>query len=258
MLYLLTDLRNSFDFFIRNHITFSRKNYSEKQQEYRDVLCDEEQIKFYQNLNDKYDTQIIENSTNRNFCENLYFLNVFDKYLTKKTADNISVLDIGSKNWSYVKSEYLFLKSFARDFNLTGIELDAYRMCTNFYTRYEIAKFYTKNLPNTNYVAGDFMQHNEKYNYIIWILPFIKEYPLVKWGLPLKYFKPEEMLLHAYDSLKECGELLIINQGEEEYSIQQKLNKKLNLPSEYYGEIEDIFSLFKNQRYCSKIIKNIS
>ena len=63
------------------------------------------------------------------------------------------------------------------------------------------------------YIAGDLLKHNQKYDYIIWYLPFITEYPLIKWGLPLKYFKPLKMLEHAYHLLNKNGELLIINQG---------------------------------------------
>ena len=256
MKYLIDNIRNRFDFFLRNRITFSRKNYSEEPEDLRNIFTSEEQKVFYDNLKQKYDYNLLEDSTCRNFTANLYFLNIFDKYLSKNNKNELKILDVGSKNWAYVKSEYVFFKSFAKDFSLNGIELDAYRMYSNFYTRFEIAKFYTKDLLNTNYIAGDFMEHKGKYDYIIWILPFITEYPLVKWGLPLKYFKPEEMLSRAYELLNPNGELLIINQGEEEYKIQQGLNKKLNIKAEYYNEIDDVFNIFKNKRYCSKIIKS--
>ena len=255
MLYFLADIRNRFDFFMRKRMNLSRSNYSEKPQNYKDALFGAEQIRLYELLKQEYDTSLIENSTQRNFSENIYFLNVFNKFLSKKSAESISVLDIGSKNWSYVKSEHAFFSSFAKELHLNGIELDAYRLCTNLYTRYEIAKFYTKGLLSTEYIVGDFMEHNDKYDYIIWILPFIKKYPLIKWGLPLKYFKPKEMLLHAYNCLKDGGELLIINQGEEEYTIQQKLNRELGLDDVLYGEIPDVFNLFLNKRYCLKITK---
>ncbi len=224
MKYFLNNLKNNFDFFLRNHLVISRKNYCEKNS-MESVMLDS------------------------------YFLSVFKKYLTCKKG-RIKALDVGSKNWEYVKSEYYFFKSFSADFTLNGIELDPYRLNSNFYNRLEIAKFHTKNLKNTNYITGDFLEHEEAYDYIIWILPFITQYPLVKWGLPLKYFKPEEMLNHAFSLLNMGGELLIINQGEKEYEIQRELNRKLHLPAQYFGEIEDEYKLFKNKRYCSKIVKN--
>ena len=251
MISFFNDLRNRFDFFLRSHITFSRKDYSEATN--KEIL--ENVITDYKNLSTKYNLNLLENLSARNVLENLYFLNIFDKYLTKKPNQTLSLLDIGSKNWNYVKSEYLFLSSLSNEPKLDGIELDAYRLNCQFYSRYKIAKFYTKDLKNTNYISGDFIKHKGKYDYIIWILPFITEYPLQKWGLPLKYFKPKEMLNHAFELLKEGGEILIINQGEEEYKIQQDLNKKLNIQTEYYSEAEDKLNLFKNKRFVSKIIK---
>lgn len=247
-MYMLDNLKNNFDFFLRSHITFSRKNYTENADDISDIAVPED-------LKQKYNIALFEPSTTRLFLENIYFLMIFNKYFSKHTLDNVSVLDIGSKNWSYVKSEFLFFQSFTKAFNLSGIELDAYRLNSKFYTRYEVAKYYTQGLFNTNYIVGDFLKHTRKYDYIIWILPFVSEYPLIRWGLPLKYFNPESMLLHAYDLLNRNGELLIINQGENEYNIQLELNKKLNLHSENYGQIEDKYDLFKNKRYCSKIIK---
>ncbi len=251
----IDNIRNSIDFFLRNNITLSRKNYSEKAESINKTSFSDKQKEILNRINEIYDLRLIQNSTNFNFLMNLYYIILFDKYLSKNSSDNISILDIGSKNWEYVKSEYLFFNSFSKQTYLTGIELDAYRLCTNLYNRYEIAKFHSKDLPNTNYIAGDFLNHNKKYDYIIWILPFITKYPLIKWGLPLKYFKPKEMLKHAYNLLNNGGELLIINQGEEEYKIQQNLNKDLELKAEYYGLIEDFFDTYKNKRFCSKIVK---
>ncbi|MBR6126527.1 hypothetical protein IKQ21_02480 [bacterium] len=252
----LEDLKNRFDFFLRERITLSRKYYKEVPYSLSDIYFTKEQNDFYEKLSQKYNLSPFEGLSVRNFLENLYFLDVFDKYISKKLKTETSILDIGSKNWSYVRSEYLYFKSFNEKVLLNGIELDAYRLSSDFYTRYEIARFYKKDLPDTNYIAGDFMKHNSEYDYIIWILPFVTEYPLIKWGLPLKYFKPQEMLLHAYNMLNEGGQMLIINQGEEEANIQKDLLKVTNISRESdFKEIEDHFNLFKNKRYCFTIVK---
>lgn len=257
MQYIIDNIRNNFDFFLRNLITFSRKNYYETPQDLSEIFANKELKNLYNTLNTTYGDLLSKNTTQRNFLLNLYYLNIFDKYFSKRTKDALSILDIGSKNWEYVKSEYVFFQSFTKNFTLNGIELDAYRMSDNFYNRFEIAKFYTKNMINTTYISGDFIKHQQKYDYIIWILPFITKHPLVKWGLPLRYFKPQDMLIHAYDILNPDGELLIINQGEAEYSIQQELVNKTIPNSKYivFGEIQDSLGIFKNRRYCSKLIK---
>ena len=258
MLYFADNLKNNIDFFLRSLIHLSKKDYFEAPQNLEGVFESEEQGNLFCTLKDRYGSLLSQNTTRRIFLLNLYFLNIFDKHLSKKEGKELSILDIGSKNWEYVRSEYAFFKSFAKEFVLNGIELDAYRVCSNFYNRYEIAKFYTKDLQNTNYLCGDLLEHQEKYDCIIWILPFITKHPLVKWGLPLKYFKPLEMLVHAYKLLKPAGEMLIINQGEEEYLIQQELIAKMDVENTYLplGEIEDCFGLFKNKRYCTKLIKS--
>ena len=253
MVYFIENLKNNFDFFLRN--PFSRKNYYEKPEDLSNVFENKDEENYYEDLKEKYGCELAKNTTERRFLEDIYFLHIFDKCLGKTQKDNMSVLDIGSKIWSYVKSEHIFFNSFCENVCLNGIELDAYRLLSNFYTRCEVAKFYTKNLKNTHYIASDLMLHSGKYDYIIWILPFITKYPLVKWGLPLRYFKPLEMLEYAYNLLNQNGELLIINQGEEEYKIQQELYKNLNLSPILYDEIQDKFDLFKNKRYCSKIVK---
>lgn len=254
-MYFLDNLKNNFDFFIRSRMAFSRKNFKEKPEDLSKIIFNQKQQTVINNLKNTYDLDFLKNSTKRIFLENIYFLKVFDKYFSINKNDNIKILDIGSKNWSYVKSEYLFFFAHKKDFILNGIELDCNRLNSNFYSRAEIAKFYSQSLKNANYTAGDLMGHNEKYDYIIWILPFILKYPLVKWGLPLKYFKPEEMLSHAYNLLNDNGQMLIINQGISEFEAQKELNQKSGLNFEYFGLIEDDFNLFKNERYCCKITK---
>ncbi len=254
MKYFYTDFRNNIDFFLRSLITISRKNYCEKPADINKLFDNKEQRCLYNELEKRYDLGSFKKLNEVNFLTNLNFLDIFEKHIMPEEK-TLSVLDIGSKNWNYAASEYVFFKSFTNKLRLRGIELDAYRLCTNLYNRYEIAKFYTKDLEDTEYIPDNLMNHTEKYDYIIWILPFITEYPLLRWGLPLKYFKPEEMLEHAYSLLNNNGELLIINQGEDEYQIQTELNKKLNLCYEPIGEVSSVFSPFKNKRFCSKIIK---
>lgn len=254
MRYFYTDFRNNIDFFLRSLITISRKNYRETPADKSLLFDNDEQRCLYNELGQRYDLSSFEKLNEVNFLTNLYYLDIFERLITPK-AKSLSVLDIGSKNWNYAASEYVFFKTFAEKLRLTGIELDAYRLCTNLYNRYEIAKFYTKDFENTKYIPDNLMNHTEKYDYIIWILPFITEYPLLRWGLPLKYFKPEQMLEHTYSLLNKNGEMLIINQGEDEYKIQTELNKNLNLNFEPVGEVSSVFSPFKNKRFCSKIIK---
>ena len=214
---MFKDLKNKFDFYIRTKTKFSRKNYS----------------------------------GNANNPESEYLFEILTNYFPIDFQENISVLDIGSKNWAYVKGEYDFFKNYSNQLILDGVELDAYRLNSNFYSRYEIAQFYIMNLQEVNheinYYADNLLNINKKYDYIIWLLPFITIYPLQKWGLPKKYFMPEKLLEHAYKLLNK--QMLIINQTESEMNIQKELLDKLNFKYEYLGEIKSSSSLFKEKRF---------
>ncbi len=224
---MLKDLKNRFDFFIRNKTKFSRKNFVEKN----------EKLLFH------------------NYLENLYTYDILGQCLNKHPSDTAKILDIGSKNWFYAKGEYHFFKSFVQNPCLDGVEIDAFRLYSNLYSRYETAKFYTKNLKNTNYIAGDLLSINDTYDYIIWFLPFVTIEPLKYWGLPEKYFMPEKLLYHAFSLLKNGGQMLIVNQGEKEAAVQKQLFEKLNIKYTEKGIVKSRFLEYKNDRYAFVINK---
>ena len=210
---MLNDLKNRFDFFIRTHTKFSRKNYQGE----------------------------VENK------ESSYVFDILNQYIKPVPQESLKVLDIGSKNWAYVRGEYDFFRQFTPNLFLDGVEIDAYRLYSNLYSRYEAAMFYTKGLEGVNYYADDLLNMRDKYDYIIWLLPFVTPYPLQKWGLPKKFFMPEKLLEHAYSILKK--EMLIVNQGEEEAEIQKSLLEQLNIPYKALGIISSNNLEFKNHRY---------
>jgi len=225
---MFEDLRNNIDFFIRNNTKFSRKNFIEK------------------------NTNFIK----RNELENLYTKDILNQFLDKTSQEKVQVLDIGCKNWFYAKGEYDFFKSFSKNVYLDGVELDAYRLYSDFYSRFEVAKYYIKGLENTNYIVGNLLDLNKKYDYIIWFLPFVIKEPHLYWGLPKKYFYPKKLLKHAYNLLNHNGQMLIINQGESEAETQKALLKELNLKYKELGEIKSEFFEYTNKRFGFLIIKS--
>lgn len=209
------DIRNKIDYYLRSVTKFSRKNYSED-------------LELKRAVND-------------------YTFDILEKTLHPENTESLCVLDIGSKNWEYVRGEYNFFKQFCSDLKLDGVEIDAYRLYSNFYSRYEAAKFYTKDLSGVTYYADDLLNIKGEYDYIVWFLPFVTKYPLERWGLPKKLFMPEKLLTHAYQLLKK--EMLIVNQGREEAEIQENLFKTLNIPYESLGILKSDFYEYKNERY---------
>lgn len=255
MKYFIMDVKNNLDFYLREKFCFSKKNYSESNESKDEIFRSLELIEREKFLFDKFNlSDLKSNSTKENYLLNIYTLDLLDKYLPVKSKNNLSVLDIGCKNWFYVQAEHAFFKKYSKNLNLHGIELDANRLYSNFYSRAEVAKFYMKNLSDVKYIHGDFLKYNGNYDYIIWILPFVVQEPLLKWGLPGRYFQPESMLEHAYNVLNPDGKIFIINQGEIEYEMQKTLCEKLNIKFVQIGEIKSVFYNYK-PRYLTIISK---
>ena len=289
---MFKNLYNEIDFFFRRNIRLKRK-YSGKNESKENLFrhfsgekkqIAEEKEKFYL---EKYKLQGFKgNSTCRNYLENLAVIELLEDSLNSYiNKDNIKILDIGSKNWFYASGEWCFFKynflrhceqseaiqilnsdgwiassqaprNDSREVHLDGIEIDAFRVYLDLHTRWDYAQYYIKNLQNTRYIPKDFLEHNEKYDYIIWFFPFVTEFPLQEWGLPLSKFKPAEMLGHAYESLNYGGKILIVNQDEKEYAIQENLLKNLNLHYEKKGDFKNSFLEYEHKRCVTIVFKD--
>src|SRR5574344_393246 len=257
MFNFLLNIRNRFNFFLRQKIHVSRKNYSHINEDKSELNFSDEEKNLEKDLINKYKLfDYKNNSSIINYCQNLYTLYFLDKYMEIEKSKGLSVLDIGSKNWFYVQGEYSFFKYFTENLNLDGVELDAYRLYSNLFTRVEVAKFYMKNLAVTTYIPANLLDLNKKYDYIIWILPFVKIEPLRTWELPDSYFAPQKLLKHAYSLLNRNGKMLIINQGEDEFKIQKQLLNEQGIINYYCEKLNTPFYKYKNERYISVIKKD--
>ncbi len=236
----MSELKNKFDFYIREKTKFSRKNYSSTPQNVSDLVPASE-----------YDLTILKKDITRQNCkENLYVLDILDKYFKIYPSENLKVLDIGSKNWNYAKGEYIFFNHNCHHLEMTGVELDAYRLCWNLFSRFEIARYNIKYLPFTNYIADDFLNINGKFDYITWFMPFVGEYQHKCWGLPMKYFNPQKMLMHAKECLVDGGAMFIVNQGETEFWLQKQLCEDCGLAYKEIGVISSEYSFYKYPHYA--------
>ncbi len=247
------NLRNSIDFLLRQHVHISRKNYKENNEDKNSLDFTKSELELESLLLNKYNFYYYKNnSTIPNYCQNLYILNLLDKYLSPVKNEKFSILDVGSKNWYYVQAEYSYFKKYCNELNLDGVEIDAYRLYSNFYNRFEVAKYYINNLQGVNYIPNDVMNINKQYDYIIWILPFVLIEPHRFWGLPDRYFNPEKLFEHVYLLLKKNGKMLIINQGEEEFNTQKNIMSGLKYESLL---LDNMFYKYKHERYLSIIEK---
>lgn len=224
---MFDEVKNLTDYALRNYTKFSRKNFVEKD----------------------------ENLLLRNYLENLYTLDILEQCFTAEHKTQLKALDIGSKNWFYVRGEHAYFKSISDDLSLDGVEVDAYRLYSNFYSRYETAKFYQRGLKNTNYIVGNLLDISQKYDYIVWLLPFVTKEPLRLWGLPQRFFMPQKLLRHAYNLLNSKGQMLIVNQGVEEAKIQKGMLDDLDIKYTEKRIVKSKFLEYKNDRYAFVVKK---
>lgn len=254
----IKNIRNSLDFWIRNRIKISRGAYCPKNEPKDGLFYDQELSGKEREFFEKYQLDNLKNNSTRlNYLENLYRIDILNSYLELNHNNNISILDIGSKNWFYAPAEWHFFRyqGFDKDINLTGIEIDPYRLYQNLYSRQDYAEYYIKNLENTRYIGQNLLEHRDSYDYITWFFPFVTQEPLLHWGLPLKCFSPEILMKKAYDLLKEGGRILIINQGIREYEIQSTMLDRLNIPYLQKGKFESIFLEYDEERFITIVVK---
>lgn len=257
---LIKHFYNKLDFFLRKNLKFSREYQGKNEQkenlfERLDGLKKiqaEHKEKLY--LERYYLENLKNNSTKRIYLENLAIIELLESNI-EVTKEFPKILDIGSKNWFYAVGEYNFFKynNFNKQIVLTGLEIDAFRVYSDFHTRMDYALYYSKELENCNYIQDDLLKHQGKYDYITWFFPFVTETPLLEWGLPLNLFKPYEMLKHASELLEPEGLIIIVNQDKKEYTIQQEIIKELGLRAEKKGLFRNSFLQYEHERYITLV-----
>lgn len=216
----IESVANGFFFALREFFKLGRRHYQEK------PCVDVPQtanvdLKRVRELAQTYVVSFEKKFSLTNALENYHLLDLLDRVRQRydwPRTNGKTVVDVGAKNFYYVAT----LMCFFKPQKLTGIELDAYKLYQDFHTRWSYAQFYIRDFPEAEYVAGDFLNCHERMDAITLFLPFVLEYPLVKWTLPGRFFVPQKIFNHAFSVLNPGGHLLMTNQGDEEYEIARK------------------------------------
>ena len=180
------------------------------------------------------------------FKESLFQIDTLDQLFEASSPKTFkAMLDLGSKNWSYLPALHSFCGGC-----WTGIELDGNQRYLNLSTRAAHAKRVAKDFGPSEYIVSDILNHQGSYDFITWFLPFISLGSLKSWGLPEEFYKPEEMMRHVHKLLMKKAFIVIVNQGEKEYYLQEKLLKDFpDLKVLKRGKIDALLSPFTRERY---------
>ena len=194
-------------------------------------LAEEEQSQAYnieKRFKKKYGLKHLwNNSTRDNYRLNLFYIEMLERAFSEARpvlSCTIKAADIGASDWFYVQGLFAFLQrwntSEPRDVCLTGYEADAFRVYSDYFSRFDYAHGYMKNLTGANYEAKTFEASPDRFDIITLFFPFVFLKEHLAWGLPYKIHRPQRLLDQTLYSLKRGGVLLIVNQGNEEHEKQ--------------------------------------
>jgi hypothetical protein len=261
----LVDFRNRIDFWLRQHIHWRRKGYHVPANSNRRLFShlagqDLDRAQHLSNrLVEKYHLQELANETKTgNFQENLFYLHMLEEGFTRGgiTLDqSIKTVDIGPSHWFYVRSLHAFLTWYqtdsARNVQLDGFEVDAFRVYSDFYSRYDHALAHIGTLPGVTYHPQGFTTQSAEYDIAFLFFPFILEDDHLNWGLPSTLFQPESVIQSAWDSLSIGGRLFIVNQGSEEYQKQLDILASLGIPVQIHFQMDPLLFNYSLVRFIT-------
>jgi SAM-dependent methyltransferase len=254
MVNFLLEIKNTIDYPLRQLFKWQRKGLIIKNEEKDSLfnglpevskcLADDE----VRNLVSEYHLQkFYNNSTRKNFLENLYYLNMLLTAFNKagfQPGENIRVADIGTSSWFYIQSYYSLMKYFdcieGRMLSIDGFEADPYRVYQDLFSRSDYARYYKQGLNHVSFIPEKFSLQADTYDVITMLFPFIFKKDHTQWGLPNTQFNPTDLLSDAWQSLKPGGIIIVANQGVEEHLEEIKLFKECGIPI----EIDFIYEYF--------------
>lgn len=181
--------------------------------------------------------RLFSSSSRDNYRENLYYLSMLESAfntINPPFPDCLAAADIGSSHWFYVQALFSALKWWqapsGRKITLTGFEGDAYRVYSDFHSRYDHALAHIGGLADVAYKPIAFFPQPATFDIITLFFPFIFLPDHLAWGLPSSLFDPSTLFKDAWLSLKPGGLLIIANQGEAEQQQQLELLNQAHIP----------------------------
>ncbi len=137
------------------------------------------------------------------------------------------VTDVGCANFWYAQA----LHRFFRPAQLTGVDVEGFRLYPCGYSRYDAAAGYVENLPHTSFVVADYRDVDEQVEVITAWFPFVTPAPVLAWRLPLTIFSPARLFLRIAHNLVKGGTFFMVNQGTEEAQIAAEYARQAGLHS---------------------------
>lgn len=260
----LISIRNHFDFTLRQMIRWSRGGLQLEHEPKEQAFSTPAAHTLEKHLLEAYDLEDIRRRGSvENYRINLYYLDLLEKVfdqLNYPLPQRLRVADIGCSTWFYVRALRAFLLNYdsqaARDVQLYGYEVDAFRPYFNFYSRLDYVRAYSAGLKNTHFIPDAFKTQALPFDMITQFFPFIFIKDHLEWGLPGQLFSPAELLQTAWSGLRQGGLLLIVNQGEQEHVRQKELLSVLGVEVNLAFCMQSPLCHYEIDHYVLAVVKN--
>ena len=122
------------------------------------------------------------------------------------------VHDVGASNFWYARA----LHTFFQPVELTGVEVEGYRIYSNGYSRWDYAQGYVQGLSGTKFLVADYAGYVAPADTIVAWYPFVTPVPVLAWRMPLGLFAPQALFSRLASNLNLGGLFVMVNQGLEE------------------------------------------
>lgn len=233
---------NSFWFFVRRLLKWSRSGYSEATTITPVFHPEAERV----NSQYHFSGMGVKLSP-ANWHRNLATLWYFEQMLAGIDFSGVvRVLEPGCQNFSRLPAidHYMTYRKWSG--SVVGLELDAYVPVQKFYSLYDHAQYYRSLVSReTLFSAADFFKNQDAVDLIICFYPFVSKVPALAWGIPAGYAGAEKWMASFLKNLKPNGYVLVVHQGEWEEKDFDKA--RVNQPFTLLKREELVCPFFKTK-----------
>jgi SAM-dependent methyltransferase len=179
-----------------------------------------------------------------------------------RLGDRVTALDAGPSNWFYVQPLLALLRHHGaatpREVALDGVEIDAFRIYSNWYSRHDWALAFSQGLEGVRYLAQDVRGYDRPVDVALMLFPFLFPKDHLQWGLPRRALQPAELLRHVAGLVKPGGWLVIANHGAAEREAQHRLLADAGLEIAWWGRHDSALFEPEPERYLTIVAKGPS
>ena len=205
---LILKFRNLLDYPLRQFFRWRRAGLKFDNQSKQNIFSHlpseqmNQTVEYERSYRERYHLgDLYNHSRVRNYCENLFYLEMMEKTLDAleiDLPDACLVADVGPSTWFYVHAQYNLLRWWrapaGRTVALQGYEMDAYRVYRNFHSRADIALAHLRDLKEARYIPEKFTRQENTFDLVFMLFPFVFVKDHLEWGLPTSHFRPSDLL----------------------------------------------------------------